>query len=65
MSEWKRYKLSDIASLSNGINFDKSAYTSGVKLIGVADFKDRKYFRKFQILEHIFEDFPSTSHDFQ
>ncbi len=41
MSEWKRYKLSDIASLSNGINFDKSAYTSGVKLIGVADFKDR------------------------
>ena len=43
MSEWKRYKLSDIASLSNGINFDKSAYTSGVKLIGVADFKDRIY----------------------
>ena len=41
MSEWKRYKLSDIAFLSNGINFDKSAYTSGVKLIGVADFKDR------------------------
>ena len=43
MSEWKRYKLSDIASLSNGINFDKSAYISGVKLIGVADFKDRIY----------------------
>ena len=43
MSEWKRYKLSDIAFLSNGINFDKSAYTSGVKLIGVADFKDRIY----------------------
>ena len=43
MSEWKRYKLSNIASLSNGINFDKSAYTSGVKLIGVADFKDRIY----------------------
>ena len=43
MSEWKRYELSDIASLSNGINFDKSAYTSGVKLIGVADFKDRIY----------------------
>lgn len=43
MSEWKRYKLSEIASLSNGINFDKSAYTSGVKLIGVADFKDRIY----------------------
>ena len=43
MSEWKRYRLNEIASLSNGINFDKSAYTSGVKLIGVADFKDRVY----------------------
>ena len=43
MKEWKRYKLNEIASLSNGINFDKSAYTSGVKLIGVADFKDRVY----------------------
>lgn len=43
MSEWKTYKLSDIASLSNGINFDKSAYTRGIKLIGVADFKDRIY----------------------
>ena len=43
MSEWKRCKLSEIATLSNGINFDKSAYASGVKLIGVADFKDRIY----------------------
>lgn len=43
MSEWKTYKLSDIASLSNGINFNKSAYTQGVKLIGVVDFKDRIY----------------------
>ncbi|MBR7022011.1 MAG: restriction endonuclease subunit S [Bacteroidales bacterium] len=43
MSEWKKYKLYEIATLSNGINFDKSAYTSGVKLIGVADFKDRIY----------------------
>ncbi|MBP5689069.1 MAG: restriction endonuclease subunit S [Muribaculaceae bacterium] len=43
MTEWRSYKLSDIADLSNGINFDKSAYTSGVKLIGVADFKDRIY----------------------
>ncbi len=41
MSEWKCYKLNDISSLSNGINFDKSAYTSGVKLIGVSDFKNR------------------------
>lgn len=43
MSEWKQYKLAEIATLSNGINFDKSAYASGVKLIGVADFKDRIY----------------------
>ena len=43
MTEWRSYKLSDIADLSNGINFDKSAYTSGVKLIGVADFKERIY----------------------
>ena len=43
MTEWKNYKLSDIASLSNGINFNKSAYTQGVKLIGVVDFKDRIY----------------------
>ena len=41
MSEWKCYNLNEISSLSNGINFDKSAYTSGVKLIGVSDFKDR------------------------
>ena len=27
MSEWKKYKLYEIATLSNGINFDKSAYT--------------------------------------
>lgn len=43
MSEWKKYKLSEIAELSNGINFDKPAYAPGVKLIGVADFKDRIY----------------------
>ena len=43
MSEWKCYRLNEISSLSNGINFDKSAYTSGVKLIGVSDFKNRIY----------------------
>lgn len=36
-------KIQDIATLSNGINFGKSAYTSGIKLIGVSDFKDRMY----------------------
>ena len=43
MSEWKCYKLNEISSLSNGINFDKSAYTSGVKLVGVSDFQNRIY----------------------
>lgn len=43
MSEWVRYRLNEISTLSNGINFDKSAYVSGVKLIGVSDFKDRLY----------------------
>ena len=43
MSEWKIYKLNEISTLSNGLNFDKSAYTSGIKLIGVSDFKDRLY----------------------
>ena len=43
MKEWKKVKLGEISTLSNGINFDKSAYTSGIKLIGVSDFKDRLY----------------------
>ena len=39
-----KVKIQDIASLSNGINFGKSAYTSsGIKLIGVSDFKNRMY----------------------
>lgn len=41
MSEWKRIKIEEIGSLSNGINFDKSSYVAGAKLIGVSDFKDR------------------------
>ena len=43
MSEWKKYKIEDIATLSNGINFGKAAYSKGIKLIGVSDFKDRMY----------------------
>ena len=43
MTEWKKVKIEDIGDLSNGINFNKSAYTKGVKLIGVADFKDRLF----------------------
>lgn len=43
MSEWKEYKIKDIATLSNGINFGKAAYSKGIKLVGVSDFKDRMY----------------------
>lgn len=41
MSEWRTVELGDIADFSNGINFDKSAYTSGVPFIGVSNFGDR------------------------
>lgn len=38
---WVTVKLGDIAEFSNGINFDKSAYSKGVKLIGVSNFGNR------------------------
>ncbi len=38
---WEIVKLGDIAEFSNGINFDKSAYSKGVKLIGVSNFGNR------------------------
>lgn len=38
--EIKTVKLGEIAEFANGLNFDKSAYRAGVKIIGVSDFKD-------------------------
>lgn len=38
---WKKVRLGDIADFSNGVNFDKSAYSKGVKLIGVSNFGNR------------------------
>ena len=38
---WETIKLGDIADFSNGVNFDKSAYSKGVKLIGVSNFGNR------------------------
>lgn len=38
---WDTVRLGDIASFSNGINFDKTAYSHGIKLIGVSDFSNR------------------------
>ncbi|MBR0281129.1 MAG: restriction endonuclease subunit S [Oscillibacter sp.] len=43
MSEWRKVRLGDIAEFSNGVNFDKTAYAPGVKLIGVSDFGNRYY----------------------
>ena len=39
--KWEKVKLGDIADFSNGVNFDKSAYSAGVRLIGVSNFGDR------------------------
>lgn len=60
MSEWKNYKIEDVATLSNGINFDKSAYTKGIKLIGVSDFKDRIY-PDYDTLQEVKSDVVRTS----
>lgn len=40
---WEKVKLGDIATFSNGINFGKDAYSSGVKLITVSDFGNLYY----------------------
>lgn len=40
---WEKVKLGDIATFSNGINFGKDAYSSGVKLITVSDFGNFYY----------------------
>lgn len=39
--KWEKIALREVATFSNGINFDKSAYSSGVKLIGVSNFGER------------------------
>lgn len=38
---WEKIALREVADFRNGINFDKSAYSSGVKLIGVSNFGER------------------------
>ena len=52
---WEKYKLGDIAEFSNGINFDKSAYAPGIKLIGVSNFCNR-FFPDYDELDEIKED---------
>ena len=38
---WQNVALGEIFDFSNGVNFDKSAYGTGVKLIGVSNFGNR------------------------
>ena len=55
MSKWKKVMIKDIASLDNGINFSKSAYAPGVKIIGVSDFKNR-FSPDFSTLQEVKEE---------
>ena len=53
-TEWKKVRLGEIATFSNGINFGKESYSAGVKLISVSDFGDR-YFPDYDSLVEIDE----------
>lgn len=55
MNSWKTVKLGDIADFSNGINFDKTAYSRGIKLIGVSNFGNR-FFPPYDELEEVKEE---------
>ena len=42
-SNWKSIKLGEISEFRNGVNFDNSSFGKGIKVINVADFKERMY----------------------
>lgn len=52
---WEKVKLGDIAEFSNGVNFDKSLYAPGVKLISVSNFGNR-FYPDYSELSEISED---------
>ncbi len=52
MREWNIVKLGDIAEFSNGINFDKTAYAKGIRLIGVLNFGNR-FFPPYEELAEV------------
>lgn len=52
---WRSILLSDVADFSNGINFDKSAYSEGIKLISVANFGNR-FSPDYDELQEVSED---------
>ena len=43
MNKFEKIKLGEIASFRNGVNFDSSSFGKGLKVINVADFKNRMY----------------------
>ncbi len=53
-TEWKKVRLGDIATFSNGINFGKESYSKGIKLITVSDFGNR-YFPEYNELVEVDE----------
>lgn len=55
MNKWREIKLGDIADFSNGINFDKTSYSKGIKIIGVSNFGNR-FFPPYDELEEIKSD---------
>ncbi|MEE1126548.1 MAG: restriction endonuclease subunit S [Acutalibacteraceae bacterium] len=57
---WETIKLGDIANFSNGVNFDKSAYSKGVKLIGVSNFGNR-FYPDYDSLEEIKKEIVRTN----
>ena len=40
---WEYVNLSEVAEFKNGVNFDKSSFGLGMKVINVGDFKDKLY----------------------
>ncbi len=49
---WRQIQIGEIANFSNGINFDKTAYASGVPLIGVSNFGNR-FIPPYEELEQV------------
>lgn len=52
---WELVTLGEIAEFSNGINFDKSAYAPGIKIISVSDFGNR-FYPDYEALTEVKED---------
>lgn len=52
-SGWKKYLLGNIATFRNGLNFTKSDAGEKIKMVGVADFKNRSKLEKNYELDSI------------